>query len=70
MVRFILSLYHSDCVLLVHFFSGVVVGLQQTLYSVGEGNGSLSVCALLIGTAERNVVVSLLAISQTAQGRV
>ena len=55
---------------LVHYFSGVVVGLQQTTYSVGEGNGSLSVCALLIGTAERDVIVSLFAIPQTAQGRV
>ena len=50
--------------------SGVVVGLQQATYSVDEGSGPLSVCALLNATAERNVVVSLLAISLTAQGRV
>jgi len=49
---------------------GVVVGLQQTAYSVAEGNDSLSVCVFLNGTAERDVVVSLPAISQTAQGRV
>ena len=55
---------------LVHYFSGVVVGLQQTTFSIEEGNGSLSMCALLIGTAERDVVVSLSAISQTAQGKV
>jgi len=48
----------------------VVVGLQQTTYFVEEENGSLSVCALLIGTAERDVIVSLFAIPQTAQGRV
>ena len=50
--------------------SGVVVGLPQTSYSVEEGSGPLSVCALLNATAERDVVVSLLAISLTAQGRV
>ena len=48
----------------------MVVGLQQTSYSVGEGSGPLSVCVLLTGSAERDVLVSLLAISQTAQGRV
>ena len=54
---------------LFHYFSGVVGGLQQTSYSVGEGNGSLSVCVLINRTAERDVVVSLIAISLTAQGR-
>ena len=48
----------------------MVVGLQQATYSVDEGSGPLSVCALLNATAERDVVVSLLAISLTAQGRV
>ena len=48
----------------------MTVGLQQTSYSVGEGNGSLSVCVSINRTAERDVVVSLVAISQTAQGRV
>ena len=46
------------------------VGLQQATYTVGEGSGPLSVCALLNANAERVVVVSLLAISLTAQGRV
>ena len=50
--------------------SGVTVGLQQKSYSVGEGNGSLIVCVLINRTAERDVVVSLVAISLTAQGRV
>ena len=52
------------------YVSGVTVGLQQTSYSVGEGNGSLVVCVLINRTAERDVVVSLVAISLTAQGRV
>ena len=50
--------------------SGVVVGLQQATYSVEEGSGSLSVCALLNATAERDVAVSLSAMPLTAQGRV
>ena len=48
----------------------MTVGLQQTSYSVGEGNGSLVVCVLINRTAERDVVVSLVAISLTAQGRI
>ena len=50
--------------------SGVTVGLQQTSYSVAEGNDSLSVCVVINRTAERDVVVSLVASSLTAQGRV
>jgi len=38
----------------------VVVGLQQTAYSVGEGNDSLSVCVFLNGTADRGAVMSAL----------
>jgi len=52
------------------YLLGVVVGLQQTVYLIAEGNDSLSVCVFLNGTAERDVVVSLSVISQTAQGRV
>ena len=52
------------------YLSGVTVGLQQTSYSVAEGNGSLIVCVLINRTAERDVVVSLVASSLTAQGRV
>jgi len=65
----------NPCPLLVNELAlllplGVVVGLQETEYSEGEGNESLSVCVFLNGTAERDVVVTLSAISQTAQGRV
>ena len=55
---------------LFSYLSGVTVGLQQTSYSITEGNGSLSVCVVINRTAERDVVVSLVAISLTAQGRV
>ena len=55
---------------LFSYLSVVTVGLQQTSYSIGEGNGSLSVCVVINRTAERNVVVSLVAITLTAQGRV
>ena len=52
------------------YLSGVTVGLQQTSYSVAEGNGSLIFCVLINRTAERDVFVSLVASSLTAQGRV
>ena len=55
---------------LFFYLSEVTVGLQQTSYSITEGNGSLSVCVVINRTAERDVVVSLVAISLTAQGRV
>ena len=55
---------------LFSYLSEVTVGLQQTSYSITEGNGSLSVCVVINRTAERDVVVSLVAISLTAQGRV
>ena len=55
---------------LFSYLSVVTVGLQQTTYSVAEGNGSLSVCVLINRTAERDVVISLIAISLTARGRV
>ena len=48
----------------------MVVGLQRATYSVEEGSGPLSVCALLNATAERDVVVPLSTMSLTAQGRV
>lgn len=44
------------------------MGLEQTSYSVGEGNGSLSVCAVLTGMAQRNVSVILSIVQGTAQG--
>ena len=44
------------------------MGLQQTSYSVGEGIGSLNVCALLSGTTQREVVVSLSTQAGSAQG--
>ena len=52
------------------YLSGVTVGLQQTSYSVAEGNGSLIFCVFINRTAERDVFVSLVASSLTAQGRV
>ena len=59
-----------DELLVFPYLSGVTVGLQQKSYSVGEGNGSLRVCVLINRTAERDVVISLVASSLTAQGRV
>ncbi len=38
---------------------GVVVGLQQLAYEVFEGDGSVMICADLIGETEREVVITL-----------
>lgn len=60
-------MYCSDILIWI-YTSGVTVGLEQTSYSVGEGNGSLSVCAVLIGMAQRNVSLILSIVQGTAQG--
>ena len=44
------------------------MGLNQTLYSVGEGSGSQTVCAILSGMIERSVTVTLSTVQGTAQG--
>ena len=48
--------------------SQVTVGLSQTSYSVGEGNGSQTVCAILSGMTQRSVIVTLSTVQETAQG--
>ena len=48
--------------------SQVTVGLSQTLYSVGEENGSQTVCAILSGMTQRSVTVTLSTVQGTAQG--
>ena len=50
------------------YVSGVTVGLSQTSYSVGEGNGSQTVCAVLSGMTQRSVTVTLSTVQGTAQG--
>ena len=42
----------------VHFFSDVTVGLQQSSYIVSEDAPSITVCVVLSGEIEREVVVS------------
>lgn len=49
--------------------SGVTVGLEQTSYTVEEGSGTLSVCAVLSGMAQRNVTVTLSTVQGIAQGK-
>lgn len=44
------------------------MGLQQTSYSVGEGDGSQTVCAFLSGSTQREVIVSLSTQQGSAQG--
>jgi len=54
--------------IVVHL-SGVTVGLEQTSYTVGEGSGTLSVCAVLSGMAQRNVTVTLSTFQGIAQSK-
>ena len=42
----------------------MIVNLQQTTYTISEGVGPLNVCAILTGTAERDVLVTLLTIQR------
>ena len=56
-------------VILTLYVSGVTVGLSQTSYSVGEGNGSQTVCAVLSGMTQRSVTVTLSTVEGTAQGK-
>ena len=54
---------------IIHYcLPGVIVGLQQTSYTVGEGNGSLSACTFLNGETQREVIVSLSTEQGSAQG--
>ena len=43
--------------------------LQEPDYTVSEGNGSVTVCAIIIGDADRSVEVTLLTESITASGQ-
>ena len=52
------SIFMCTTTVTVHFFSDVTVGLQQSFYIVSEDALSLSVCVVLSGEIEREVVVS------------
>ena len=43
--------------------------MQEADYTVSEGNGSITVCAILIGDVDRSVKVTLLTESITASGQ-
>ena len=57
---------HDCC---IFFLAAVVVGFQQTLYTVGEAQGLLSVCAVVTGSTERSVAVDVAAVPGTASGK-
>ena len=56
-------------IILTLYTTGVTVGLSQTSYSVGEGSGSQTVCAVLSGMTQRSVTVTLSTVQGTAQGK-
>ena len=54
---------------LSHFaLQGVTVSLTQSEYTVDESEGGVSVCAVLNGTIETDVVVDLATAEGTAEG--
>ena len=50
-------------------FTGVVVGLQQTILSVQEDVGTVNVCVELTGQIQRSVVISLATIDGSASSK-
>ena len=45
------------------------MGLQQLSYNVSEAVSSLTVCADLIGQTERSILVDIVTVQETAQGK-
>ena len=62
----IMNPIHDCC---IFFLAAVLVGFQQTLYTVGEAQGVLSVCAVVTGSTERSVAVDVAAVPGTASGK-
>lgn len=46
----------------------VIMGFDETAYTVGEGDGSVRVCVLLTGLTQRNVLVIIPTEQGTAEG--
>ena len=55
--------------MIIFFLAAVLVGFQQTLYTVGEAQGVLSVCAVVTGSTERSVAVDVAVVPGTASGK-
>ena len=49
--------------------TGITIGFEQTLYSVGEDGGSIEVCAAIrAGTLQTSAVVTMATVDDTAVG--
>ena len=49
--------------------TGITIGFEQTIYSVGEDGGSIEVCAAIRnGTLQTSVVVTMATVDDTAVG--
>ena len=46
----------------------VTVGLDQPSYNITEGGSPLSICAILSGQADREVLVTITTVPVSAQG--
>ena len=63
------SLLFSFYFLLSFFYSGVIIGLERTFYTAGEGNGTVAVCAIIVsGQLARPATVELSTQDNTATG--
>ena len=49
--------------------TGVEVAFQEPVLTVGESDGSVSVCTILIGQTEREVLVTYATLNGSAGGR-
>ena len=46
----------------------VTMGLDQSSYTITEGGSPMSICAILSGQADREVLVTLTTVPASAQG--
>ena len=56
-------------IILKYIFKGASVGLERSIYTVGEGNGNIDVCIVSSPELDRTVIVDLETEAGTAEGR-
>ena len=69
-------MYHTNYVdytyiaLFISSLEGVIIGFEQPMYEVGEGDGSVNVrIVVMMGMLRRDVVVSVATQDDTAVGK-
>ena len=65
------SKYHLYIYYVCSLFSAVLsVNFSEPVYTVSEGGGQVEVCAVLTGQTARNVIVTIVAETDTALGNI